>query len=302
MIIALLSLNLFMGPFGSAATPTAPAITQKPLDELLVYEIPVAENLGNTTILFPSPISGIFASKAASTVQPNAEFLIDYQQGSYYFTVRALKPGVQDYINVVFDRKVYVFHIFASKHPYRTLTLFHAARNSKKGERSVAPEQLIALLDKVKSYSVLAAQHPEAVEGVLHATPKQVFDYDAYRLVISDVYRFEEADTLIFSVTLENKTNHKITYDPQNVSIGLKENLYSTSIADASGDIPPNATVVAYFGITGTATGGRNNLRPTNDWNIILLTKGGESLSTETKDRSFLKDSKSSKNPIRKSH
>ena len=186
------------------------------------------------------------------------------------------------------------------------MTLFHATHNSKKGERSVAPEQLIALLDKVKSYSLLAAQHPEAVEGVLHATPKQVFDYENYRLMIADVYRFEEADTLIFSITLENKTDHKITYNPQNVSIGLKENLYSTSIVDASGDIPPHATVVAYFGITGTATGGRNNLKPMNDWNIILLTKDGGELSTAAKDKNFLKASESLncsiKNPIRTSH
>src|SRR3990167_200865 len=309
MILALLSLNLLMGPFGSS-TLTVPAITQKSLDELIVYEVPVTENLGNTTILFPSPISGIFASKAAPTVQPNADFLIDYQQGSYYFTVRALKPNVQDYINVVFDRKVYVFHIFASKHPYRKLTLFHALRNSPGKEAAISPERLIALLDKVKSYSVLAAQHPAAVDGVMHDTPKKVFEYDGYRLVIQDVYRFEEADTLIFSVTLENKTSQHITYDPQNVSIGLKDNLYSTSIVDASGDIPPNATVVAYFGITGTATGGRNNLRPKNDWDIILLSQN-ENASSCSSSNSSNRDKNpmhgsgrnlSSKNSLKKSH
>jgi hypothetical protein len=113
-------------------------------------------------------------------------------------------------------------------------------------------------------------QHPEALDGVMHDTSKKIFDGDDYHFTIADVYRFEEADTLIFRVLLENKTSQKISYDPQNVSIGLKENLFSTSIVDASGDIPPNATVTAYFGITGTATGGRNNLSPKNDWNIIL--------------------------------
>lgn len=288
MKIILLS-SLLILVTSSLALSATPAIAQKPLDEFIVYEVPVTENLGNTTILFPSPISGIFASKASSAAQANTDFLIDYQPGSYYFTVRALKSNAQDYINVIFDRKAYVFHIFAAKQPYRTFTLFHTSRNSKKGERAVSPEKLIALLDKVKSYSLLAAQHPETVDGVMHDTPKKVFDYDTYRLTIADVYRFEEADTLIFRVSLENKTSQKINYDPQNVSIGLKENLYSTSIVDASGDIPPNATVTAYFGITGTATGGRNNLSPKNDWNIILVANQPEALTPSN-----------TKNPIKK--
>lgn len=252
------------------ASPIA-AIAQKSLDEFIVYEVPVADSLGNTTILFPSPISGIFASKASPGVLPNTEFLIDYQPGSYYFTVRAIKPHAQDYINVVFDKKAYVFHIFAAKQPYRTLTLFYPSKTASKGKKNVSPEILISLLDKVKSYSILAAQHPEAVEGVMHDAPKTIEEHDEYNLVIHDVYRFEESDTLIFRITLENKTSSTITYDPQNVSVGLKSNIYSTSIVDASGEIPPNATVSAYFGITGTSTGCRNNLSPKNDWNIILL-------------------------------
>ena len=258
-------LSLFL--MSSFAQAKVEAIAQKPLDEFIVYEVPVADTLGNTTVLFPSPISGIFASKAASS--GNSDFLIDYQPGSYYFTIRSTKSNVQDYINVIFEKKAYVFHIVASKEPYRTLTLFYPSKDSKKG--AVSPEKLLSLLDKVKCYSVLSAQHPGAVEGVMHDALKKELDYDNYKVVINDVYRFEETDTLIFRITLENKTSQKITYDPQNVSIGLKENLYSTSIVDASGDIPPNATVTAYFGITGTATGGRNNLSPKNDWNIILV-------------------------------
>ena len=262
-----------------AHSSPVPAIDQKPLDEFIVYQVPVTESLGNTTILFPSALSGIFPSKAAATPQPNADFLIDYQSGSYYFTVRALKPNVEDYINVIFNKKAYVFHVFSSKQPYRTLTLFHPSRDSKNGSKAVSPERLLSLLDKVKSYSILAAQHPAAVEGVMHDSLKKIISYDSFNIIINEVYRFEEEDTLIFNTTLENKTPNKITYDPQNVSIGLKENLYSTSIVDAAGDIPPSSKVTAYFGITGTATGARNNLSPNNDWNIIVITEGQKSLN-----------------------
>lgn len=265
MKIALLLIFLLLA---EEAFPSA-AIVQKPLDEFIVYEVPVAEVIGNTTILFPSPISGIFASKASPSVQANADFLIDYQPGSYYFTIRSIKPNTQDYINVIFEKKAYVLHIVSSKQPYRTLTFFSGKDFSKKN-KIVTPELLLSLLDKAKSYSLLESQHPGSLEGVMHEVSNKQFDYKGYSILLNDIYRFEEADTLIFRITLENKTDSKKVYDPQNVSIGLKENLYSTSIADASGDIPPNSTVIAYFGITGTATGRRNNLAPKNDWNIIL--------------------------------
>lgn len=257
-----------------------PAIAQKPLDEFLVYEIPVAETVGNTTILFPSPISGIFASKAsAASSQGSTDFLIDYQPGSYYFTIRSTKSHAEDYLNIIFEKKAYVFHVVSSSHPYRTLTLFYSSQRSSRSKKSVSPELLLSFLDKVKSYTLLLRQHPEVLQGVMHDVPRKELDYPNYRVVIDDVYRFEEADTLIFKLTLENKTSQPITYDPQNVSIGLKENLYSTSIVDASGSIPPHATVTAYFGITGTTTGGRNHLSPKNDWNIVLIADGDQSLT-----------------------
>ena len=264
-----------------------PAIAQKPLDEFLVYEIPVTDTVGNTTILFPSPISGIFASKtSAASSQGSADFLIDYQPGSYYFTIRSTKSHVEDYLNIIFEKKAYVFHIFSSSHPYRTLTLFYSSQRSNRNKKSVSPELLLSLLDKVKSSALLLRQHPEVLQGVMHDAPRKELDYPNYRIVIDDVYRFEEADTLIFKLTLENKTTQSIAYDPQNVSIGLKENLYSTSIVDASGNIPPHGTITAYFGITGTATGGRNHLSPKNDWNIVLIADGDQSLTGAASDGS----------------
>ncbi len=77
------------------------------------------------------------------------------------------------------------------------------------------------------------------------------------------------------------------------MSIGLKENLYSSSIVDAAGDIPPNATVTAYFGITGTSTGGRNNLTPKNDWDIILMAKEQQNMFVPPNSKTVKKAIKS---------
>ena len=40
-------------------------IVQKPLDEFVIYNIPVACQSGNTTVLFPSAISGLYGKSVA---------------------------------------------------------------------------------------------------------------------------------------------------------------------------------------------------------------------------------------------
>ena len=62
-------------------------ITQKPLDEFLIYDIPVAFESGTTTIMSPSDISGLYAKSVAVQEQPNADFLISFTHGSFYFTI-----------------------------------------------------------------------------------------------------------------------------------------------------------------------------------------------------------------------
>ena len=66
-------------------------IVQKPLDEFVIYNLPVAFKSGNTTVLFPSAISGLYAKSVAAQEQPNADFLLSFTPGNFYFTVRALK-------------------------------------------------------------------------------------------------------------------------------------------------------------------------------------------------------------------
>ena len=43
----------------------AGSIVQKPLDEFLIYDIPVASKTGTTTVMFPSEISGLIAKSVA---------------------------------------------------------------------------------------------------------------------------------------------------------------------------------------------------------------------------------------------
>lgn len=73
----------------------AGSIVQKPLDELIIYDIAVASKTGTTTVMFPSEIPGLFAKSVAVKDQENAGFLISFTPGNFHFTIRALKKDAR---------------------------------------------------------------------------------------------------------------------------------------------------------------------------------------------------------------
>ena len=68
-------------------------IVQKPLDEFVIYNIPVACQSGNTTVLFPSAISGLYAKSVAVQEQSNADFVLSFTPGNFYFTRPRAQKG-----------------------------------------------------------------------------------------------------------------------------------------------------------------------------------------------------------------
>jgi hypothetical protein len=249
----------------------AGSIVQKPLDEFIIYEIPVASKTGTTTVMFPSEISGLFAKSVAVQDQENAGFLISFTPGNFYFTIRALKKDAEDHLTVIFNRKAYVLHMTASEHPFYNVTFYQEERNGKEGRINVVPERLLSLMDKAKAYPLLLKAERDALAGVLHASPGITNYYKDFNVRILDVWRFEEEDTLIFRLELVNETDQAIYYKPQDLAVRLDERIYTESLADASGVMPPKSVTPAFFSITGNGQGGRNHLAPDNKWNVLVV-------------------------------
>ncbi len=248
----------------------ATSIVQKPLDEAIVYEVPTAWRAGNTTILFPSEISALYGKDIATQEQTNARFLVSFVPGNYYVTLRALEKGAEDYLTVIYNRKAYIFHLVAADQPYRTLTLYSPKRSAQ-NNAPVTPSQLLSLLDKAKAYSLFQAQHPDALEGVAHVSPNIENPYQDFTVRIKNVWRFEAQDTLVFGLELINHSAATISYKKQDLAVRLGERIYTQSIVDASGSMPPNSTTPVFFAITGDGGGGRNNLAPDNNWSVLIL-------------------------------
>ena len=172
---------------------------------------------------------------------------------------------------MIFNRKAYVFHLTASDHPFYNVTLYQEERSGKEGKINVVPERILSLMDKAKAYPLLLKADRDALAGVLHASPGITNYYKDFSVRILDVWRFEEEDTLIFRLELVNETDQAIYYKPQDLAVRLDERIYTESLADASGVMPPKSVTPAFFSITGNGQGGRNHLAPENKWNVLVV-------------------------------
>ena len=246
-------------------------IKQFPLDERTVYEIPISRD-APTTLMFPSALTAIEAANVSTSAETPAPVFLAYTPGRYFFSVRALEPAAKAAVNVVWKNKTYVIHFVAGAEPYGSVTFYEdeLAGRSAALRRRVTPEVLLSLLDRAKSFGLIAQQYPEAVQQIEHAAPGTVSYYRDFRVTMAEVFRFDPEDTLVFELRFENTGDKEVVYQPQRLAVRVGENIYYASIADASGIIPPKATTAGYFAITGTPLGGRANLSIKNMFSVIV--------------------------------
>lgn len=269
------------------ATPRKRSIQSFPLDERTVYQIKIA-NDQVTTIMFPSAITALEGSGITLDPKIPAQVLMDYKEGKYFFSVRALTDSANANLNVIWNRKTYVIQFKTDDEPMNSVTFYQPPSSvGVNGQRlKVSPSRLLNLLDRAKSYQVLAAQYPDAVQQIERATPHRKMLYKDFSVSIEEVFRFDVEDALVFRILLSNEIKKEIYYQPQALAVRVGPNVYYSSIADASGIMPPAAEdaekkihpslTTAYFAITGTPNGGRNNLSVENDFNVIVTRQTGE--------------------------
>jgi hypothetical protein len=255
------------------------AIEEFTLDEQTVYPIRVAADRV-TTISFPGPISAIDAAQASADPRKIAPFLIAYTKGSTFFSVRALAKKVKTNVNVRWNKKTYVLELSEGDDPFLSV-IFRYQPEETAGIQSVevTPSRLLALLDKAKAYPLLLKYHPDSVADVQYRNYEKqprIVDCPNYSIRIDEVFRFDAEDTLVFRVSLKNKTGIPLQYAPNGFSLRVGERTYPQSVSDAGGFIPPQAEIPAYFAVTGTPNGGRNDISVKNDFYVILEAQPAE--------------------------
>ena len=249
------------------------AIQHVTLDESVVVTVPVATNRV-TTISFPGPIAAIDAVGVTADGKTPGQFQLAHTKGSTFLSVRALARKAATNLNIRWNKKTYVFELAESDTPILALNLDDpATAETVLPAPLVTPTQLLSLLDKAKAFPLLKKQHADAVanaEAKTFGDAPQVTDFDDYEIRIEEVFRFNTEDTLVFHVTLKNKSEKEIRYLPESFCIRVGNRLYYQSVSDAPGVLPPKSASTVYFAITGTPDGGRNELSLKNEFAVLV--------------------------------
>jgi hypothetical protein len=259
-------------------------IVQFKLDPSIAHKIYCFErDTGVTTVMFPGVISSVTGSKVAARYddkKPNP-FLIHYTQGDNYFTVKSLARAKETTgaLNVVYNGHIYVIKLGVEKKGHSSVTFVLPKRptvvsggvGNVRQQVAVNPRVLLGCLTKAKGYHMFKkGGYPEQVANLGYHLANTEMDYSTHKILLKEVIRFDDKDTLVFHCQLKNKSEREIRYNPRDFAVNVGSKIFYSSISDASGVLPGGGSTTAFFAITGTKFGGRNNLNAKNDWRVIL--------------------------------
>ncbi len=263
----------------SLKAQTVEEIVSFRLDPQAVHTIYCHErNTGVTTVVFPAEISGIYAAKVDvkfNKKEPNP-FLLSFTQGNSYFTVKSLSSNnAEGAINVVFEKKVFVLHLKTVKKGHSSVTFLKpkqvkSADSFTQNKAGNSAALLLSMLDKAKAFHLIKKHYPAQTEGITYAAPSTVMHYSTHQILLREVIRFDSEDTVYFQVQIKNKSLRELRYNPTDFAVNVSDKIFYSALADASGKVPAEGVTTAWFCISGTKSGGRNNLAVKNDWKILL--------------------------------
>ena len=234
-----------------------------------IYKVFVKKDDGATTVTFPSAISkiaGVNVSTDGST-----DFQISAQPGGYYFNLVALREGATGTLTVVFNRKTYILYLVQDNEKAFAAVNFTGGSGNggaSAGGGAVTPARLLSLIDMAKAYDVLSKRYPTELRDSTRFAKKATFQFEKFQMDLLEVIRFNHEDTLVFKLLLRNDTDEEILYDKFSFSVQAGNRTYYMSAADATGVMPPKSSTYAFFTITGTPEGCRNNLAADNEFRI----------------------------------
>src|SRR6202011_3255428 len=99
---------------------------------------------------------------------------------------------------------------------------------------------------------------------------------DGLKLTLRRVIRDESLDSLGFDVEMANLSDKDFLFDPESFGVRIGDEVYPEAVCDAGGIVEGGKTMPAFFVVTGTATGGRNDLAVTNKFDIVMRQIIGE--------------------------
>jgi hypothetical protein len=252
------------------------------LDDHMVYTVPVSAQRV-TTISFPSPIAAIDGALTTADGKTPGVFQIAHTKGTAYVSARALVKGATTNLNIRWNNRTYVFDLHESNEPCYSLILRAGNKRSSGAGRALTPNRLLGILDKVKAYPLLQQYEPEAVRNVEYRDCRAkplITDCGDYEVRLTEGFRFPDQDTLVFQLSVSNKSDKALEHVPERLEVRVGEQVFTPSLADIVSIVAPHGAATGHVAVTGNPNGGRNGLSLKNDFTFVLSRRDADVTAT----------------------
>jgi hypothetical protein len=243
---------------------------------------------GITTIEFPEKIEALDGFGFSTNAAPDGPdlFQISFNKGTNFLSLKAVRPGVEGNLTVVLGGKVYALYCKEAQDPcfvviFRESEAVHSGdagggRTPPQMVKQASPARLLGFLDKVKAFPTLKVSAPEVYQNMDVAEPNSNSGANGIEINLKRVIRDDALDSLGFEIQLGNKTDKDFFYDPEGFGVRVGNDVYQQSVSDAGGLVPSGKAQTAFFIVTGSANGARNDLAVTNKFEVVLRPIQGE--------------------------
>jgi hypothetical protein len=236
---------------------------------------------GITTIEFPEKIEALDGFGFSTNPAPDGPdlFQISFNKGTNFLSLKAVRAGVEGNLTVVLRGKVYA--LFCKEAPDPSfVVIFRESEGVRSGDgegqhpqqtlKQASPARLLGFLDKVKAFPTLKVSAPEVYQNMDVAEPNSNSGANGIDINLKRVIRDDGLDSLGFEIQLANRTDKDFFYDPEGFAVRVGNEVYQQSVSDAGGLVPSGKGQTAFFIVTGSANGSRNDLAVTNKFEIVL--------------------------------
>jgi hypothetical protein len=242
---------------------------------------------GITTIEFPEKIEALDGFGFSTNPAPDSPdlFQISFNKGTNFLSLKAVRTGVEGNLTVVLGGKVYALYCKEEADPC-FVVIFQESEGGHSGDtggrtpqqtvKQVSPARLLGFLDKIKAFPTLKVSAPEVYQNMDVAEPNTNSGVNGIEVNLKRVIRDDALDSLGFEIQLANRTDKDFFYDPEGFGVRVGNDVYQQSVSDAGGLVPSGKAQTAFFIVTGSANGGRNDLAVTNKFEVVVRPVQGE--------------------------
>ena len=248
----------------------AAAIQTYPLDDRLVHTVRISRD-EPTTCVFPGALTALEGANLSTQSADAPPVLLSYQPGTSFFSVRALRDDARASVNVVFRGRVFVLTFQGAPEADRAVSFRDDVPVSAQPHATAVTSPMLGtLVDRAKHHDLLAAQYPALTRNVERIVPNSVTLYPGFSVTLTEVFRFDAEDTLVFRVRVDNPQKSAIRFDPSGLAVRVGPTIYPAAFGETSGEVPKNSSVSLWFAVAGGPQGGRVNLSVRNTFFVLV--------------------------------